>query len=196
MLSGEAGPRLLESYDLERMQAADENIGHSTRSTDFIAPHSGAERALRNAVLDLAPRCEFARRMVNSGRLSVATVYDTPLSTPDETPFAGAARLGAPAPDAPVLTRDGGACHLVEQLSDGFELLYVKDGARPSLPDGIKLTVIGEDLRDAAGRFTGALRCDAGRGLSAAARPAPVRALAQGWTRRKSRRARDRALGR
>ncbi len=27
----------------ERMQAADENIGHSTRSTDFIAPHSAAE---------------------------------------------------------------------------------------------------------------------------------------------------------
>ena len=69
---GEAGAHLLESYDIERVQAADENIGHSTRSTDFIAPHSRAERRLRNAVLDLAPKVEFARRMVNSGRLSIA----------------------------------------------------------------------------------------------------------------------------
>ncbi len=44
--------------------------------------------------------CEFARRMVNSGRLSVATVYDTTLSTQDEEAFDGSARLGAPVPDA------------------------------------------------------------------------------------------------
>src|SRR6266436_4802723 len=79
-----------------RMQAADENIAHSTRSTDFIAPHSAAERRLRDAVLALAPAAEFARRMVNSGRLSVATVYDSPLASPDEAPFGGTAKLGAP----------------------------------------------------------------------------------------------------
>ena len=195
VLKGEADTRLLESYDLERVQAADENIAHSTRSTDFIAPHSGAERALRNAVLDLAPRCEFARRMVNSGRLSVATVYDTPLSTPDETPFAGTARLGAPAPDAPMLTKDGDACHLVEQLSDGFELLYVKDGARPSLPDGIKLTVIGEDLREQERTFHHALRCRPGSAYLLR----PDQHLCARWRRadpEKIGRARDRALGR
>ena len=43
------------------MQAADENIAHSTRSTDFIAPRSAAERGLRNAVLSLAPVAMFAR---------------------------------------------------------------------------------------------------------------------------------------
>ena len=84
------------------MQAADENIAHSTRSTDFIAPHSAAERSLRDAVLALAPKAEFARRMINSGRLSVATVYDSALSTPDEAPFAGSARLGAPLPDCTI----------------------------------------------------------------------------------------------
>jgi 3-(3-hydroxy-phenyl)propionate hydroxylase len=153
ILAGEAGPGLLASYERERIQAADENIGHSTRSTDFIAPHSNAERNLRNAVLDLAPRCEFARRMVNSGRLSVATVYDTPLSTPDEDAFSGTARLGAPAPDVPVRDAAGEDGHLIERLSDGFELLYVKDGGRPALPEGIKLTVIGNDLIDTAGLF-------------------------------------------
>jgi len=169
ILAGDAGPGLLASYDHERIQAADENIGHSTRSTDFIAPHSSAERNLRNAVLDLAPRCEFARRMVNSGRLSVATVYDTPLSTPDEGPFSGTARLGAPAPDAPIRTADGTEGHLVERLSNGFELLYVKDGGRPSPPDGIKLTVIGEDLVDTARLFE--TRYDATPGAAYLLRP-------------------------
>jgi 3-(3-hydroxy-phenyl)propionate hydroxylase len=154
VLAGKAGPHLIESYDRERRQAADENIAHSTRSTDFIAPHSEAERRLRDAVLDLATKAEFARRMVNSGRLSTATVYETPLSTPDDGPFGGSARLGGPAPDAPMLRADGEACHLLGALGCGFELIYVADGVRPKPPDGIRLVTIGEDLRDAAGRFT------------------------------------------
>jgi 3-(3-hydroxy-phenyl)propionate hydroxylase len=170
VLSGEAGPELIESYEVERIQAADENIAHSTRSTDFIAPHSAAERRLRNAVLDLAPKAEFARRMVNSGRLSIATVYETPLSTPDEDAFGGSARLGAPAPDVPVRTRDGTQRFLLEFLSGNFELLWMMDtGARPNVPDGIKLTIVGEDLLDAEGLF--AQRFDARPGTSYLLRP-------------------------
>jgi 3-(3-hydroxy-phenyl)propionate hydroxylase len=111
MLAGEGGEALIASYDIERTQAADENIGHSTRSTDFMSPHSRAERGLRDAVLALAPKAEFARRMVNSGRLSLPSVYDSPLSTPDEAPFAGASKLGAPLPDAPVTRPDGTPAH-------------------------------------------------------------------------------------
>lgn len=153
VIRGEADISFLESYNLERVQAADENIGHSTRSTDFIAPHSPAERTLRNAVLALAPRCDFARRMVNSGRLSVPCIYDTPLSTPDEDSFAGTARLGAPAPDAPVVVKDGSSSHLLARLSGEFELLFVGNGAVPAPPAGIKLTVIGDDLKDSKGYF-------------------------------------------
>lgn len=193
ILAGDAGSGLLASYEQERVQAADENIGHSTRSTDFIAPHSDAERNLRNAVLDLAPRCEFARRMVNSGRLSVATIHNTTLSTPDEGPFSGSAHLGAPVPDIPV--RVGGEQgHLLERLTAGFELLYVADGGRPPPPEGIKLTVIGEDLLDSAGLF--ATRFDATPGASYLLRPdqhlcARWRAFDFG----KVKAARDRALG-
>jgi len=151
VLKGEAGPSLLESYERERIQAADENIAHSTRSTDFIAPHSPAERQLRNAVLELAPKVDFARRMINSGRLSVATIYDTPLSTPDESAFGGSAKLGGPLPDAPVRTRDGKVSHLLENVEGEFTLLYVKNGAAPQVPEGVKLTCIGEDLADVDG---------------------------------------------
>ena len=169
VLRGEADERLIESYNSERIQAAEENIAHSTRSTDFIAPHSPAERVLRNAVLDLAPSCEFARRMVNSGRLSVATVYDTTLSTKDEAVFGGSARLGAPVPDAVMQTPTGASCHLVEKLSDQFELLYVANGVSPSVPGGIKVTVIGGDLADTSSHFK--TRFDAEPGSAYLLRP-------------------------
>jgi 3-(3-hydroxy-phenyl)propionate hydroxylase len=174
LLKGQGGDPLIASYDLERIPAADENIGHSTRSTDFMSPHSSAERRLRDAVLALAPKAEFARRMINSGRLSVPMVYDTPLSTPDEAPFAGAAKLGAPLPDAPLTRQDGSATHLVENLRGEFELIHVKngDGANGGslhVPDGIALTVIGEDFFDESGMF--AQRFDATSGATYLVRP-------------------------
>jgi 3-(3-hydroxy-phenyl)propionate hydroxylase len=193
VLRGEAGLPLIASYEVERMQAADENIAHSTRSTDFIAPHSDAERRLRNAVLTLAPRAEFARRMVNSGRLSVATVHDTPLSSPDETLFEGPVRLGAPIPDVPLSDRAGGTGFLLERLAGTPEILYVDDGARPDPPANVKLTVIGDDLIDDAGLF--AQRFDATPGATYLLRP--DQHLAARWRafdRRKVGQALDRML--
>ena len=169
VLKGEGGPDLIASYEIERIQAADENIAHSTRSTDFIAPHSPAERRLRNAVLELAPRAEFARRMVNSGRLSTATVYDSSLSTPDEVSFSGSARLGAPVPDVPLCSSAGRAGFLLEQLTGDFELLYAGNGMRPKVSRGIKLKIIGDDLMDSEGLF--ASRFDATPGAAYLLRP-------------------------
>jgi 3-(3-hydroxy-phenyl)propionate hydroxylase len=174
LLKLDGGEGLIASYEIERIQAADENIGHSTRSTDFMSPHSHAERRLRDAVLALAPKAEFARRMINSGRLSLPTVYDSPLSTSDETNFAGSAKLGAPLPDAPLTRPDGTATHLLENLSGGFELICVAQGDgenadRSLVPEGIVLTVIGEDLFDRSGQF--ARRLDATPGAAYLIRP-------------------------
>ena len=193
VLKGEAGPSLIDSYERERTQAADENIAHSTRSTDFIAPHSSAEHKLRNAVLDLAAKADFARRMINSGRLSVATVYDTALSTPDEDTFKGSARLGAPVPDAPVRTQRGEG-HLLENIAGEFMLLYVDNGAPPKVPAGIRLATIGEDVVDADGSF--AKRFDATPGAAYLLRP--DQHLCARWRRYDAGRAaaaRNRALG-
>jgi 3-(3-hydroxy-phenyl)propionate hydroxylase len=107
VLSGQAPERLLDTYDSERARAADENILNSTRSTDFITPKSTMSRTFRDAVLRLAKKHAFARRLVNSGRLSVPSILaDSPLNTPDRDPdFAcgpGAMIPGTPAADAPV----------------------------------------------------------------------------------------------
>jgi 3-(3-hydroxy-phenyl)propionate hydroxylase len=194
VLKGEAGASLIESYERERMQAADENIAHSTRSTDFIAPHSKAERNLRNAVLALAPQVDFARRMINSGRLSVATVYDTPLSTPDADVFGGSAQLGAPAPDLPVRGRDGGGSHLLQNIPGEFTLVTMQNGAVPQLPAGVRHIAVGDDLTDADGLF--AQRFDATPGAAYLFRP--DQHLCARWRHADSAKiaaARDRALG-
>src|SRR5689334_23915619 len=67
---GLAPDALMDTYDAERAAAADENILHSTRATDFITPKSTVSRIFRDAVLELAKHHAFARRLVNSGRLS------------------------------------------------------------------------------------------------------------------------------
>ena len=90
VLKGEAPDALLDSYGVEREAAADENILNSTRSTDFITPKNAASRAFRDATLTLARDYPFARRLVNSGRLSVPAVFSgSPLNTPDADAFAG-----------------------------------------------------------------------------------------------------------
>jgi 3-(3-hydroxy-phenyl)propionate hydroxylase len=194
ILRGQAPAALLESYDVERIQAADDNILHSTRSTDFIAPRSAAERRLRNAVLGLAPKAEFARRMVNSGRLSTPTIYQSALTTPDAAAFAGGAHLGAPIPDAPLETRDGKPAYLLERLAGAFAVLYVAEGDRPNAPEDVQLTVIGEDLIDRTGIF--AARFDAKPGSTYVVRPDQhLTARFRSFEADKVRAAVDRALG-
>jgi 3-(3-hydroxy-phenyl)propionate hydroxylase len=163
VIDGRAPQTLLDSYHDERAAAADDNIANSTRSTDFITPKSRASRLLRDAVLDLAEREPFARRLVNSGRLSTPTPYlDSPLNTPDADSFAGAMRPGAPCADAPV-SRDGRADWLLRQLGDGFAVLVF--GPRPATDrveaGGVAASVlsVGDDLIDveglAASRYDG-----------------------------------------
>jgi 3-(3-hydroxy-phenyl)propionate hydroxylase len=124
VIAGRAPDALLDSYDAERVPAADTDILASSRSTDFMTPKTKAARRLRDAVLGLAEEYAFARRMANSGRLSVpAVLADSPLNTPDTDAFdAPRAVPGAAAVDAPVGAGDRGAW-LVERIGPGFTAL-------------------------------------------------------------------------
>ena len=124
VVEGEAPDALLDTYASERERAADENILNSTRSTDFITPKSAASKLFRDAVLQLAKDQPFARKLVNSGRLSTPSTYvDSALNTPDGECFAGCMRLGAPAADAPLML-DGAAAWLLRQTGNGFTGIY------------------------------------------------------------------------
>ena len=139
---------LLESYHIERSAAADENIRESTRSTDFMAPASRQEARLRKAVLSLAKETEFGKRMINGGRLSVPSIYDSPLSTAD-------ARGVARRPAARRLDAGRAACRarrrfrfLTEAFIEAgtrFTLLEFSNGAAVDPPDGVGVIRIGGD---------------------------------------------------
>ncbi|MCC6469592.1 MAG: FAD-dependent oxidoreductase [Alphaproteobacteria bacterium] len=185
VLQGAAPPSLLDSYDAERVQAADENILNSTRSTDFLTPKSAASRAFRDAALALAQDHPFARALVNSGRLSLPATHDaSPLNTPDaaDQNFAAAMRPGSPAANAPLF--DGNrSLWLLDRLGkDGFTVLrfaatsdeHRADVAPMEKLQGVSCVTVGLNgatgmLRDAEG--LAARRYDAGPGTTYLIRP-------------------------
>jgi 3-(3-hydroxy-phenyl)propionate hydroxylase len=141
ILRGEAGAGLLESYNDERVHGADENILNSARATKFMSPDSAMERVFRSEVLRLAKTMPFARRLINSGRLSQpCSLEGLPLQTDSaEAPL----RVGSPGLDAPVaVARQKG--FLLDRLGGDFKLLCT--GARPAdVPAGLAVVAVFED---------------------------------------------------
>jgi 3-(3-hydroxy-phenyl)propionate hydroxylase len=149
ILNGEAGPGLLESYNEERTHGADENILNSARATNFMSPKAGAERLYRDEVLSLATDLPFARRLVNSGRLSQpCALAGMSLQTP-ASDGPGLAQ-GTPCPDAP----DGNGCWLLNRLGVRLHLLSTGD-ARP--PAGSSLDCVSACDATARQRYGDAL---------------------------------------
>src|SRR5882757_9834830 len=174
VLQGISPERLFESYHVERSAAADENIRESTRSTDFMAPASRQEARLRQAVLSLAKETEFGKRMINGGRLSVPSIYDSPLSTADCDAWRDGPRPGASMLDAPLAAPAGEAAYLTEafiRAGTGFTLLEFTNGVSVDPPDGVGVIRIGgqDGFFDSAG-LVGA-RYDAEPGTAYLLRP-------------------------
>lgn len=158
VLRGKAAASLLESYESERSTAADENIRASTHSTDFIAPRSNHERRMRHAVLRLAKEVDFARRMVNGGRLATPSTYSTPLSTSDVDTWRAGPPPGASIVDAPLTATDGKRVYLTEAFKTaGGNFVFLKSGNGSALdPLHCHCISIGHDapLRDISGLFS------------------------------------------
>ena len=145
VIEGKAPESLLDTYDIERIHGADENILNSSRSTDFITPKSEMSRVLRDAVLDLSEHYDFARPLVNSGRLSVPCTYDgSPLNSADALDGPERTRPGSPCPDVPL--KDG---YLLPKLADKFTLLTIDADAPDEIEeDGITVTRLALSVHD------------------------------------------------
>ena len=140
VIQGRAPDALLDSYQDERKHGALENIKNSSRSADFLTPRNSAHALFRNAVLDLVAHYDFARPMVNSGRLSVPCTYDgSPLNGPDALPAGPPrSRPGSSCPDAPLA--DG---FLLDRLDGAFVLLAINlDGPSDIRVAGQQIEVI------------------------------------------------------
>ena len=72
---GRASPALLDSYNAERLEAAQQNVLVTNRTARFLRPADGMERSFRTAAIGLARQYPFARALVNTGRMAVANSY-------------------------------------------------------------------------------------------------------------------------
>ncbi len=168
VMRGAAPDALLDTYSDERVYAAAENLAVTTQTIDFMTPQSDSDLALRTATLGLARRHGFARPLVNSGRLSVATVHHgSPLSTSDTAVFEGEVHLGGPVLDAPVKGARGE--WLLDYVGRDFVLLFC--GNESDLPEGlpsdVQIVTIGDggDIADTSGLVTKRLGLSAGCGI-------------------------------
>src|SRR5690606_27692103 len=120
-------------------------------------PKTEMERLFRDSVLELAARHEFARKLVNSGRLSRPCELSAfGLQTPAEE---SATRPGSAMPDAPV----GDGAWLLNHVGGRFTVLAI-DTDLPKLPEG----AIGVRIStDSSGCDGGSTLHDA-RGMAAA----------------------------
>jgi 3-(3-hydroxy-phenyl)propionate hydroxylase len=120
VVAGKSPPALLETYELERHFAARENVEIASRSAVFIAPETDGQRLVRDAFLALARRHEWARPMVNVGRLTVASVYAfSPLNMERGSFDSTLAQPGAAAPDGRY-----GSGFFVERVQGDFTVAY------------------------------------------------------------------------
>ena len=72
---GHAHPALLDSYNAERLEAAQQNVQVTNRTARFLRPADGMERTFRTAAISLAKEHPFARALINTGRMAVANTY-------------------------------------------------------------------------------------------------------------------------
>jgi 3-(3-hydroxy-phenyl)propionate hydroxylase len=150
VIKGEALEGLIASYNEERVFGADENIRHSSRATAFMTPKTEMEKIFRHSVLELAAEHDFARKLVNSGRLSrPCALAGFSLQTAAEG-HAGLA-VGSAMLDAPV--EKGEAGWLLNHVGDGFAVMAVEVELPAETPAGVQRLFV---TRDRAKRVNGA----------------------------------------
>jgi 3-(3-hydroxy-phenyl)propionate hydroxylase len=128
VLGGVAPSTLLDSYDVERRAAAEENLAITDASMRFMVPHGPLQRLARDAILRSSVRSNALRRRVNSGKLSQPFSYDRSpvIAAPhgdDRLP-----RHGDVAPDARCTAldaEDAGVTRLRDLVGDEFLVLLI-----------------------------------------------------------------------
>lgn len=151
LLQRRASRNLLESYNEERTFGSDENIRNSSRATNFMTPKTDMEHIFRDAVLDLAGTEPFARKLVNSGRLSTpCSLNGIGLQKDVDDPLIGQACPDAPLGDA--VKPDWLLTRLAGTQINAFKLLLPHGWSSPDIPD-VAIIQIGPDNLHYHSRF-------------------------------------------
>ena len=137
VLNGDAPQTLLQTYHGERSHGAQENILNSARATNFMTPKTPIEALFRSEALRLAQDQPFARKILNSGRLSLpCSLAGHPLQTAGPSKIApGTALVDAP------LNHADSTTWLSTEISGTFALVGFGDIALPNLPGITRLGI-------------------------------------------------------
>ncbi|MEW9918358.1 FAD-dependent oxidoreductase [Marimonas sp. MJW-29] len=139
VLQGDAPESLLETYSEERTHGSAENILNSSRATNFMTPKSPIEALFRDEVLNLAGEHPFARKLINSGRLSrPCSLAGFRLQTPGDAPQPP----GTPLIDAP-LTGPDGPTWLISEVKGRFTLMGFQGHDLPEIEGVARLRIGG-----------------------------------------------------
>ncbi|MDB5956626.1 FAD-dependent monooxygenase [Ramlibacter sp.] len=131
VLEGSAGDALLDSYSLERVPAARENIAYGAKSTEFMAPPDFAFSLMREATLRLALDEPAVRPLINPRQSAPIAHADSPLNGPQQGEWSSAlAAPGQPAPEA-LLRGSRGDFHLSQCFGTDFTCVVFGDGSVP-----------------------------------------------------------------
>ena len=113
-IRGWGGARLLESYTAERLFATRENMRHASKSAEFMAPPAPAFALMRSAVLGLAGRHPWVRRLIDPRQSTTVGYPGSPLNQADQEahftagPASGFALLDGPLADGSQLCQHMG----------------------------------------------------------------------------------------
>lgn len=120
VMRGGADEALLDTYSVERVHAARQNIAYGAKSTEFMAPPSYGFALMRDAVLRLALFDERVSPLINPRQSSPISYDGSLLNAVDGMPGLGAAAApGQPAPELK-LTKGDDVRHLSESFGQGF----------------------------------------------------------------------------
>jgi 3-(3-hydroxy-phenyl)propionate hydroxylase len=143
VLRAEAQDALLDSYSVERVRAARENIAYGAKSTEFMAPPDFAFRLLREATLRLAVSDGRVRSLINPRQSAPVSYAGSPLNLPEAGSWtSGLAAPGQPAPEA-LLTGPNGSFHLSGAFGKDFVCIVFSDGAMPHAVASLTSSGIG-----------------------------------------------------
>jgi 3-(3-hydroxy-phenyl)propionate hydroxylase len=134
VLQGEAAPKLLESYTLERRGATLDVFANASKSTRFMTPPTRGWRLAREAALSLSLRHDFPKGLANPRQMQPYTYSASPLTPHAERDqdFHAGPSSGAAAPNS----RLADGSYLLDHAGDGYmAIVFVADKPTSKLND-------------------------------------------------------------
>ncbi|WP_051003217.1 FAD-dependent monooxygenase [Bradyrhizobium elkanii] len=154
VLSGDSPDELLDSYSMERVPAAWENLRLANRALRFMTPPTRGWHLMRDAVLSLGISRPDVRGLINPQQATVVALADSPLSSVAEPAQSSGIGLapGDVLPNLRVERRgpSGWAeLSLYEALGTGFVLLIIGEAPVPAVLEGASVlnVITSEDGR-------------------------------------------------